>query len=490
MVKIEKFFNKEYLFFVLGFAITLFNTVSMQQNIVLLLSIPQYLLVFCYILKKDYRAAFLFHAIFVTACVSGGIKIEDGVSPFLYIKMAVYGPLTLNRIILAILWIQVYRNVVKISKDSLLFNVRKIVLYFLVSGSVVGFFGCLLISHYDWHFFIVKFLFVIEVFLFVDVFVHIYSDEFSKLFAIIVVCMMAAAPIASVVSFYVFGIHSYYGSEMMPLYNPILALSPCLMIALFQLNNNKLRTIVLIGLVFYALHAMILSRGSQFLDIFVALILLAYLVYFKKGTNYQLKGLKVLLPVLLIAFLPFAINEIIMSSDVSSRKFEQFTSLFSIFDFSGNQVALQFDDIGRSPYIRVGELANIIHENKQNIFTLLFGKGFGGFYTDSLHFFDLIDLTNGAFSAEIVAGGRFFSAHSAIPSVLLYNGFIGLFFMFKIALSYLRRVDRSFLVFAAFVLFIQTFYFDMFGCLSFTMALFGTEYLINDSCNKTCNKII
>ena len=90
-----------------------------------------------------------------------------------------------------------------------------------------------------------------------------------------------------------------------------------------------------------------------------------------------------------------------------------------------------------------------------------------------------IDLTRGAFSDEIAAGGRFYNAHSAIPSVLQYNGLIGLALMLWLAFSYLRKVDGSFLVFAAFVLFVQTFYFDMFGCFSFIMALFGAEYLIN-----------
>lgn len=479
MEKIEKWYNKEYLLFILGIAITLFNTLNLQQNTVLFLSVPQYLLVFYYIIKKNFRTALLLHAVFTIACVSGGIYIEDGVSPFLYIKCRIYGPLTFNIIILVTLWFAVQGKAVKLNKDSMLFKVRKTILYLLASGALIGFFGCLFVKYYDWRYLGLRILFVGEFFLFVDIFAHLYSEKFSKIFAIVTLCMMAASPVASVISFSVFGVQAFYGYEAMPFYNPILALCPCLIIALFQLKNLKLKTISMIGLVFYVLHTLILSRGSQFLDIFIALLLLGYLVYFKRSVNFQIKSMRLLLPALIIALIPLAIESIISGSDVSLNKFEQFTSLFTVFNPSNNGNSFNFDDVGRSPYIRLAELSNIIYEGKQNVFQLIFGQGFGGFYTDSLHMFAGIDLTRGAFSDEIVAGGRFYNAHSAIPSVLQYNGLIGLFFMFRLAFYYLRIVDKSFLVFAAFVLFVQSFYFDLNGCIAFVMALFGAEYLIN-----------
>lgn len=479
MDKIEKWYNKEYLLFILGIAITLYNTVNLQQNTVLLLSVPQYILVFYYIFNKDFRTAFLLHAVFTIACVSGGIYIEEGVSPFLYTKCRIYGPLTFNIIILVTLWLAVQRSAVNLNKDSLLLKVRNTILYLLVSGALIGFIGCLLIKHYDWRYLGLRILFVGEFFLFIDIFVRLYSEKFSKLFALVTICMMAASPVASVISFSALGVQAFYGYEAMPFYNPILALCPSLIIALFQLKNGKLKTISLIGLVFYVLHILILSRGSQFLDIFVALLLMVYLVYFKRNVNFQLKSMRLLLPVLIIAFIPLAIESIIAASDVSLNKFEQFTSLFTIFNPSNSGISFNLDDVGRSPYIRLAELSLIIDAGKHNIFQLIFGQGFGGFYTDSLHMFAGIDLTRGAFSDEVVASGRFYNAHSAIPSVLQYNGIIGLFLMFRLAFYYIRIVDKSFLVFAAFVLFVQTFYFDLNGCIAFVMALFGAEYLIS-----------
>ena len=351
----------------------------------------------------------------------------------------------------------------------------------MISGSLIGLVGCLFVHYNDWYQWFSSILFISQILIIIDIYVHLYNESYSKLFALISICMMAAAPVASVVSFYVFGVQAYYGYEAMPLYNPIIALSPCLIIAFFQLQNLKLKTISMIGLVFYVFHSLILSRGSQFLDIFVVLLLLSYLVYFKKNTNFQIKGLKILLPALIFLVLPMAIGGVTNSSEISLKKFEQFTSLFTIFSFSDNRIALNFEEVGSSPYIRIGELANIIHEGVHNFLAFIFGKGYGGYYTDSLHFFDGIDLSRGAFSDESAMSGRFYNAHSAIPSLLHYNGLLGLFLMLRLAFLYFRRVDKSFLVFAAFVLFVQTFYFDMFGCFSFVMALFGAEYLMNNS---------
>lgn len=484
-----KQFNFEFLTFILCIAITLFNTVYLQQDTVAILSIPQFLLVFFFLFKKDYRTAFLLHITFVVACVSWGTAIEGGPSAFLYTNSRVYGPFTLNIIILSYLWVAVQRMPVKVKNDSLLLLFRKIILYFLISGSFIGALGCICISGYQWQYWIYQFLFVLNVYLFIDIYIHLYNEYYSKLTAIVAICLMAAAPIASVVSFTVFGVHSYYGmNDEIPFSVPIIGLTPCLLIALFQLKSFKLKLISLFGLIFYAIHLMIVSRGSQFLDVFVVILLLIYLVYFKKGNNFQLKSLRVFLPILIIFALPFAIDSLVSSSDVTSRKYEQFMSLFTIFNISGNGLVFNIDEVGRSPYIRLAELANIVHECIQYIFPFFFGKGYGGYYTDSLNLFAGIDLTLGAFSDEIVAGGRFYNAHSAIPSVLHFNGFVGLFFMLKIAFSYLRRVDRSFLVFAAFMLFILSFYFDIYGCFSFIMALCGGEYFINDaSIDETYN---
>lgn len=482
MKTLEKLLDREYLVFFLVLFITLFNTVNSQQNTVLIATIPQYILVFFFIFQREYSIAILLHTIFVIACVSKGIVIEEGLSPYLYTQMRVYGPLTFNLIVLVILWLSVYGKAITLSENSLLLKTRRIILYLLVFAGIIGLVGCLIIEYYEWKFWVSCVLFIGEMYLFIDIFIHLYTERLSRIFAIVALCMMAASPVASYVSFTVFDVYSYYGSEPIPLYNPIFTLTPCLIIALFQTDNNKMKVISLIGLVFYTLHSLILSRGSQFLDLFVALVLLGYLVYFKKSKSFRLKSLRLLLPVFIIVVLPVAISGVTSGSDVSMRKFEQFTSLFTLFDFSGNSLAINFEDVGSSPYVRVAELANIFNNGLHNPLALVFGHGYGGYYTDELGLFTGFDLSRGAFSYdEALSFGRFHNAHGAIPSVLFYNGLIGLFLLLKIAFFYLRKVDRTYLVFAAFVLFIQSFYFDMFGCFAYIMALFGAECYLNAS---------
>ena len=228
----------------------------------------------------------------------------------------------------------------------------------------------------------------------------------------------------------------------------------------------------------------------------MVVILLVYLLYFKRNPSSRIKSFKqsksfkFLLPVFLLVFIPFAIGALTSASDVSLRKFEQFTSLFSIISLSDEGLAVSLEDLGLSPYVRVAELVNIFYEGLHNIFALLFGKGFGGYYVDDLGLFNGLDLSVGAFSYEAAINyGRFYNAHGAIPSLSHYNGLIGLFLMVKLALSYFKRVDKSFLVFAAYVLMLQSFYFDMFGCFSYVMALFGAEYALNEPEHKEISSL-
>ena len=496
MMKTTSSSRSIFLLFLLCIVITLFNTVYMQSNTVMFLSIPQYLLVFFFLFRGKYRTAFLLHAVFIAACVSMGTVIEDGQNPFLYIKCTLYGPITFNLLILSILWLLVVGRPILLDKGSLLLKTRKIILYLLISGTVIGLVGLLFLKYYDWKFIVSRVLFVGEIYLFIDIFVHLYTVSFSKQFETAAICMMAAAPVASVVSFSLFNVHAVYGLQDTAYVNPIMGLTPCLIIALLHLEKRELRIVSLIGLGFYAVQLMILSRGHNFLELFVVVILLVYLLYFKRNPSSRIKSFKqsksfkFLLPVFLLVFIPFAIGALTSASDVSLRKFEQFTSLFSIISLSDEGLAVSLEDLGLSPYVRVAELVNIFYEGLHNIFALLFGKGFGGYYVDDLGLFNGLDLSVGAFSYEAAINyGRFYNAHGAIPSLSHYNGLIGLFLMVKLALSYFKRVDKSFLVFAAYVLMLQSFYFDMFGCFSYVMALFGAEYALNEPEHKEISSL-
>jgi hypothetical protein len=227
------------------------------------------------------------------------------------------------------------------------------------------------------------------------------------------------------------------------------------------------------------LGTLIMARGSTFMALFVAIVLLIYIIYFKKPTIKGRRFVRILLPVLLIIGIPIFINSVLLGAKVSNTKLEQFTSLFALFDFS-KSLPERLAMVGTSPYVRIAEVINIVDDGMNNIFTFFIGKGYGGYYTDAMELFNGIDLSNGGFPDDMINVGRFYKGHSVYPTTLLYNGFIGLVLILKLGFSYLKRIDKTFLVFSGFMLFMYGFYFDTIALISNSIALFGAEYMINN----------
>jgi len=251
------------------------------------------------------------------------------------------------------------------------------------------------------------------------------------------------------------------------------------LIAFFQVKDLRLKLISLIGIIFFGIGSIIISRGSTFLTTFVAISLLIYMVYFKRKKIQGRIIIKIILPAILIVGVPMLLGVIISSGTVSNTKFQQFTSLFGLFDYS-KSLPSRLAEVGRSPYIRIAEVLNVIDNSLNNIITFVIGHGYGGYYTDSLNLFSGIDLSNGGFPDEMIKVGRFYKGHSVYPTAMLYNGLIGLVLLLRLGLMYLKNIDKTFLVFSGFMLFMYGFYFDPVALVSNIMALFGAEYMINN----------
>lgn len=471
------FFLKGNVFFLtlLYLAITVYNVVFLDSPMGLVLTAIQYALVVYFLVKNDIQMAFFLHVIFTVSCVNGGLIIID--HSFSYAKVKLVGPFTLNYIMLGILWLNTLRFKVKVESNSLLMKFRKMILYFIIVGTLVGLIGFVLDSDYKFKYLIDSLLYVIVAFLYVDVFTKLYTEQYSKQFAISTICMLAASSISTVVTYYLFGVSAEYSVEESFINNPIYFMTPCLIIGLFQMRDMKLKIVAALAIVFYVASAIIMSRGATYLTMFVAILLLIYLVYFKKSDNKSLRRLKIALPILLVLGIPVILNVILSSGEISGNKFKQFISLFSLLEFDesfANRLAL----IGRSPYIRIAQIIEIFHEELDNIIFLIIGKGYGSYYTDSLNLFNGIDLSLGVFPDDMINSGKFYKAHNVISCTLLYNGLVGLFYMFKLGFSYLVHIDKTFLVFAGFSLFLYGFYFDTVALVSCSMALFGAEYML------------
>ena len=223
------------------------------------------------------------------------------------------------------------------------------------------------------------------------------------------------------------------------------------------------------------------GRGSQFVTLFFSMILLVYLVYFKNNNrNYlQIRLVKVILPVVLLGVVSYAFIMLENVGDnLASNKLQQFVSLFSAF---GSQQGRLLDNISFSPYMRIAETLNILANGLDNPFCLLFGKGYGGYYTDSLGLFNRVDLYMGAFSNSQIKTGRFATAHSMYPNVLLFHGVLGFSFVCKLGIDYLRRVKYSCWVFAAFILLLYSLYFNVSLLIACILFLFAADYNLKRS---------
>ena len=455
---------------------TVYNVATWDSRAGLILSLLQYFFVGICIIR-DVRLAFFLHLIFTVSCVNGGlVTIEHSYS---YAKLKLVGPFTLNYIVLGIIWLINFNKRIKVDQSSLILSFRKLVIMFMVVGSVIGFLGIATDNNYKIRYFIDHLLYVVIAFIYVDTFAKIYNEQLSKVLAISVICMISASAISAVFSFIVLGVKANYSVDESFISNPIYNLSPCLFIGLFQLNDFKLKIVSIAGIISFIMSTTLMSRGATFVNSFVAILLFFYWIYFKRTPGRQIVRLRLVLPWLIIPVVLFLLNIVLSSGNtVSNIKFEQFLSLFSLFDFSeglNERLAM----VGRSPYIRIAQIFDVINDGLNNVVTLFIGSGYGSYYTDSLNLFSGVDLTVGAFPYEMIRTGHFYKAHHMIPCTILFNGLIGLFFIIKLGLSYLRHIDKTFLVYAGFSLFLYGFYFDIVALVSCSMALFGAEYMIS-----------
>ena len=88
----------------------------------------------------------------------------------------------------------------------------------------------------------------------------------------------------------------------------------------------------------------------------------------------------------------------------------------------------------------------------------------------------MLDLSQGAFADDIAASGKFRTAHSMLPSSILYNGLIGALLLIRLGIEYLKRITISPFVYVAATLFFYSFYYDPLLIIVSILILFGAEY--------------
>lgn len=481
--------NIKYLKYIILFVLLeLLNIILIESSFILILTVAQILIVLYFIISGKLQSAMLWHLIFsVTAVDLNTLDYDAEMLSYPAIKLI--GPLTINYIILGIIWLCCLKYPVKTPKYTVFYSFRKQFIILFLCGTLLGLFG-IAISEATFSSFIPAFRYMLVAVLIIDTLSRLYDKHFIHICATISLCLLIASPIASTLSFFILNL-TYTYSIVLASFNAncVFVVSPCLILCLLYKNLKALTPFIIFSIACLFLLIAAGGRGGHFLSLTVALLMIVYLVYFSKG-NSNLSHVwlfKALIPIGIFGLISYSIVLLMnVGENLAANKLNELLSLFAVFDGSSG-VAL--DNVATSPYIRISEVLDIIDNGFHNPICLMIGKGYGGYYTDSLGLFDHLNLFNaGAFSEADIQAGKFTTAHSMIPNVLLYHGIIGLIIIIKLAFQYFRQLSHSPLVFAAYSFFLFSLYYNVpliNACILFLFAAESSfKYKKSDSFHK------
>lgn len=455
--------------------------ILLQQSLAgLVITIPQVLIVL-YLLyaKKNLHTALIWHIVFcLTSMDATSLLVDEQLIS--YAKVKLFGPFTLSYIILGLLWIEARRHPVNCGKDSMLLKLRRLLFILLISGTIIGGVGSLFYVH-RWDDFIGPFRYMLVGVIYMDIFVRMCTKAHLKDYYNFAYILVIASPFVSFLTFYVMGIKANYGDDIDALVcNEVFTIAPMLIIML--LYTFRFKCIMLVSLVLYFACLFSAGRGGYFLGVFVSLVCVVYITYFSHpGIRPQIvRIMKWIMPVAIILGVAF-FSTLVFSLDSSSlggMKFHQLMNLMQFF-LGPSSGASELASMSSSPYIRIAEVLNIFDNGLANPLALIFGHGYGGYYTDSAGLFVFVDVSQGGFPTEVVASGKFGTAHSMLPNTLLFHGLIGVFLVVKMGFAYLRKVGVTPFCFAAFMLFFMALYFNPSILIVALFALVAAEYKLS-----------
>ncbi len=469
-------FESRRVYFIVGILILLelANMIFMGSLLNLLITFPQvFYVLYLLFIKGDIKNALLAHVLF---CLTGfDATISDyEVELYSYPEVKLFGPLTVSYIILGLIWMKALKKPVpKEVVTSLIFKFKQIIMIFMLYGILIGLMG-LLFDRYRFSDFITPFVYIIVGFVFLDIVCRLYDKKFLGKCYHYAFCLLVASPIATFISFFLLHISVQYSAYDMLISNEVFGFCPILI--MFLVFKEKRKSLLLyIGLLAYFISAFSAGKGGTFLEIAVCISIIAYFVYFKQGIVRPLfkKLLLIVFPVTIIGFISY-LQIMDVGSNLATVKISELVSLFQAFGTLSSS-GLDISGIAESPYVRIAEALNILDNGLHNVFGLLFGYGYGGYYTDSTHLFEAVPLT-GAFPQEYINTGRYGAAHSSVPTLLLYNGVVGLTLTTLMCFRYLKKIKYTPLAFAAFNMFFHSFYFNTSIIICAAFILFSAEY--------------
>ena len=464
--------RRTYLYVGLYIIIYTYNIIYRTSPLSLILCIPQYCIIILYIIKKEYRKACFYHLLFILLSVEARTAIlteeEIKLGMYSYGKVKFLGQIGYNHLIGIIIWISVLIKYPIIHyKDTLLYKFHQIVVLLAIGGISIGIVG-LIFFNYSMKYFLGPTVYIITAYIYTDILLRLYHKKYIQKFYSHAIYLTIAAVISATICFHILDIYAQYSTEKSIIYNEMYTLTPCLLIALLQISNKRI--LIISSLICYGLNLYAGARGFQLIMTITAFIFFIYLLY----TSNKFKFLKYAFSIFLLIYILNSTDIINQSSKLTSIKLEQLKSIITLF-WGDTSFWERIQNMPESPLVRISEFLNILHNGISNPIGLIFGKGFGGYFIDSLNLFNGLKLLE-AYPDEVIASGQYTTAHDVYPTVLLYNGIIGLFLILYIGIKYIKHIRNNFLVFAAFTLFLFSFYYNPMRLISCIFMLYAAEY--------------
>lgn len=459
-----------YLFFI-TVVIICGNITTVSSPINLIITIPQLLIVLIN-LGKNLQNAVLFHFLFCLLSLSlqtaSGIFEDADIAMYDYGSLRIIGPLRLSYFISIIIALVFLGRNTKINRDTLLYKLFKYIVILGLFGIVIGLLGLTFDPNYSFQGFIGPAVYIFVTLINLFILVCNQSVKMYRSAYYLTLVSIFSGLVGSVFCYLFLGIKFYYSVFEVAYVADIADFAPLLIIGMIDIKEKSL---LYLSLICYGYLSFQVIGGKTFFAISFALAALFYLIFFAKTSSVKYNRQKsIYKPFIVFAIILIPTLITLLSSD--SMTYYKLLSFQSVFSGDINNMA-------SSPYIRMASFLNIIREGLSNPLTLIFGNGYGGYFTDKLGLFSHMILSNDAWNDKDIAAGTFHSGHDMIVSVPLFNGLLGLFLLVKISFMYLKRLKINYMSAMVFLWILLKFYFNTNHAVMGVFVLFASEYIFN-----------
>lgn len=440
---------------ILLFVILLVNGITNVTSANLFLTVPQLCIVFFYIITGKIERAVILHFIFYITSYTYfgdfyGYTYNIQLISYSYAKLKFIGPISYSYIIALLLLVNTVTNKEKINKDELFYKFYKLLILFMVTGFGMGLIGMAFGKYYIEG--IIGYgSYIIILFIHAVILLKMSNTSIREELYNIIIPLLAISPLVN------FIIHQIYPYMMD---TSVISLFSILLLPALLFQKKRI-WINLIGLFFLAYNILqFKTSGKEIIFILIITLITFFLSFIKKIKNdhpvrARVIRIMILLFIVTIPTIVFVIINSYGGDTLVVAKINQVISLFNFALFKGN-----VDTIAPSPYVRITSLINIIYEGVRNPITLLFGKGYGGYFQDHFNYFANLDLSRGGFQDKALLYGDYYTGHDTLVTVPMFNGLIGLFFLLKFVWQCIKFSKNNFIILSAILFLFLVFYYN------------------------------